>query len=276
MKEQERQEQALMGQERKEQQRIEEQWLIQYGYMCPELEGTGAFARVYRAWDEKRCRMVACKIGENENVWRREVEALRRIAHPLFATCYDSFCRDNRQVIVMEYVSGTTLSTLLARRGILCERVAHRIVLELAEGLRYLHESPEPLIYRDVKPENIIIREDGAVKLIDLGCVGSPGSKSVAGSRGFAAPEQLLGKDPIGFYSDVYGVGKVLQKMLGEDAKSALADVAEACVRSCAEERIPDMRFLLGELSDVKQGKKWRKNLLKDYSCAKNIHIYSA
>ena len=215
------------------------------GYQNPLLVGEGAFSRVYRVWDIKRNRMVACKVSSNHAMLAKEAVYLAQIKHPLFVSFFDYFVEKDIGILVMEYVYGCGLDKLLCRRGKMSVPQTIRIGMDLADGLKYLHEREKPLVYRDLKPENIMIREDGAVKLIDMGCVGERGCRGIAGSRGYAAPEQLLGNAPADAYTDIYGLGKVLLQVLPSKAPENLRRILERCTRAEREDRIPDMRFLM-------------------------------
>ena len=155
--------------------------------------------------------------------------------------------------------------------------------MALAEGLRYLHERPERFLFRDVKPANIMIRQDGSVMLIDFGCVCSMEGRisSRAGTPDFAAPEQLEKNGRLLPACDVYGVGRTLKAMLGPERepiakkpfiegrksiatrhyvrelagrrkRKRLDRILDACTRTEAARRIPDMAQVghaLGRLS---------------------------
>ena len=159
----------------------------------------------------------------------------------------------------------------------------------LAEGLKYLHERQERFLFRDVKPSNIMVRQDGRVKLIDPGCVCSMEEPifSRAGTPDFAAPEQLQKSGELTPACDVYGLGRTLEVMLGEEPCSGrkkpalhknrlpenrfdfiqknvgtenmrekkkrkdLRRILDACTKRDAAERIPDMSqvsIMLGRL----------------------------
>ncbi len=249
------------------------QILQRKGYRTPLLVGEGAFSRVYRAWDEKKRRMVACKVSGKKAMLEREAEYLSGIKHPLFVSFFDYFEENDKAVLVMEYVYGSSLKTLLARRGKMSARQTVRMGLELADGLKYLHERDSAVIHRDIKPEHILIREDGAVKLIDMGCAGAGGSLGIAGSRGYAAPEQLLGNAPADAGMDVYGLGMVLLQMLPAEAPKGLWQILETCTRAEKAERVPDMRFLMGLLKscNLKRKKRIQYNALTKFQYELNV-----
>lgn len=256
------------------------------GYQNPQLVGEGTFSKVYRAWDVKEKCMVACKVSTKKEMLIREAGYLTQIKHPLFVSVFDCFVEGEIGVLVMEYVYGCSLNKLLCRRGKLSVPQTVRMGMDLADGLKYLHERETALIYRDLKPENIMIREDGTVKLIDMGCVGVRGSREIAGSRGYAAPEQLLGNAPADACTDVYGLGKVLLQVLPSKAPEGLRQILESCIRAEREDRIPDMRFLMRLLEPYDRlggRRRWgvpfwdhaAPNTLHYFYCQQNICLFS-
>ena len=129
--------------------------------------------------------------------------------------------------ILLEHFEGISLEKHLMKRGVFSEKEAVRIALELADILRYLHGKREPVIYRDLKPSNIVMKPDGHIALIDFGAarIYSPNRKSDTvnlGTYGFAAPEQFgnLGQtDP---RTDIYCFGMTLLQLIsGVDTKDS-------------------------------------------------------
>ncbi len=247
--------------------------LREKGYRNPVFVGRGTYAAVYRVQSFGTGGFYACKISVEKDLWRRESEYLSRLHHPLFPAYRDSWEAWDKGVLVMEYVPGQDLGMLLKRRKRISQREAVRIAAELAEGLSYLEALREPMLFRDLKPSNIRIREDGRVKLLDLGCacMAEAGQNSFAGTPGYAAPEQLARPEETGFYSDVYALGKLLHYMLtGDDpclppAKKpgirnydrhlsrSLEQLIQECVCSAPRERLPDMRRVACRLREWKE-----------------------
>ena len=226
------------------------------GYENPQAVGRGAFGRVYQVRDVKTGKRYACKVAENMDsrvLLRREVAMQQSIRHPLFARYKAVLEGDFCTLFLMEYVRGQDLSTVLSGKKLkkLSEKQAVRIAIQLAEGLRYLHTLPNPVLYRDLKPENVRITMSGKVKLLDLGCACrlSEAGFTRAGSRGYAAPEQLgrIGVPP-GFYSDVYALGRLLERMTeGVKISAGLNLVISKCISENPSERFQDMDSLLFE-----------------------------
>ncbi len=247
--------------------RLEESLSLR-GYESPVLTGCGAHGAVYRIRESATGRFYACKAGGEEKLWEREKTILEQISHPLFPKYRQSWQEKGTYFLIMEYVAGWTLEELLRRRGRMTQGQAVRIALSLAEGLSYLERLPDAVWFRDLKAENVRIREDGRVKLLDFGCSDREGPRdgSMAGTFGYAAPEQFAPDGKVGACSDVYSFGKLLHYMLtgdnpclppaqkppirAYDAKldGRLEDLVEDCVLAKPQERPPDMERVLRRL----------------------------
>ncbi|MCM1191327.1 MAG: serine/threonine protein kinase [Butyrivibrio sp.] len=205
------------------------------------LLGKGAFAEVYLVED---CigRVYACKVCGRPEMLEREAALQKSAVHSLFPEVYDFRREEAKGCLLMEYVRGESLETILRREGSFREERAAAVGVRLAEGLKYLHEREEPLIFRDVKPSNVMLTPEGDVKLLDFGCACPPGRQADrAGTPGFGAPEQF---EPGGLQTaaaDIYGLGRTLQVMLGQGS-GLLKKIADRCTARNPEERLPDMR----------------------------------
>ncbi len=173
--------------------RVEREVLEERGYACRRLLGEGAFSRVYLVESRVFGERYACKVGKNVSLTKREAEMMARAHHPLFPQYRGLWQEAGFSFLLMEYLPGSSLEDALIRRGRFSPGQTVRVGMELAEGLCCLHR--EGLLFRDVKPANIVIRQDGRVGLVDFGCVCGvrEAACSRAGSPGFAAPEQLAG-----------------------------------------------------------------------------------
>ncbi len=255
----------------------EEQMLDALGYRIRNFLGSGQFARVYLV--EKEGKRAACKISRNKELLEREAQNLSRLRHSLFPA-FIAFEKSGQYgYLFMEYLEGENLVQSIAagrkfgRKGIL------KMGREIASGLQYLHESCG-MVYRDLKPANLIFCKNGRVKLIDAGCICKLGErKSLAGSPGFAAPEQLLAGVEADAGSDVYGLAKTLESLLGasgtvdkEKGKEKWKGkwtrhrsdrrwqrVYRACTEKNLEKRVPDMRSM-ASLLEYAEGKRRKKN----------------
>lgn len=270
--------------EKREQKELKDvQTLNRLGYDPLRLLGQGAFSRVYLVKRLKTRELFACKISEQKNMLFREGELLAQTDHPLFPKCFNVWQEQEMGILLMEYVCGCNLETLLDRRGRFSQTQTVRVGVELAEGLRMLHERREPIFFRDVKPSNIVIRQNGRAKLLDLGIACRSGEYgTLAGTPGYAAPEQLTKGGRLTAACDVYGLGKTLQAMAGTDCGRDLMRVIKACTERQPENRIPDMRGVIEALVSLdgsigrRERMRIRRRISQDYlypdtQCVKSI-----
>jgi predicted Ser/Thr protein kinase len=192
-------------------------------YQLVERLGAGGFAIVYRAWDAALGRTVAVKIlhGGSEHVrerFRREAEAVARLAHPDIVRVYDSGVDDGRMYIVMEFVDGRPLSAVL-RNARLPTHTAAEFMERVARAIHYAHE--RGIVHRDLKPGNVLVRADGRPKILDFGLAhlrerdvdpARPGL--ILGTPAYMSPEQAAGDEPVTALSDVYALGGLLYEMV--------------------------------------------------------------
>lgn len=148
--------------------------------------------------------------------FQREANILAALSHPAIPKIYEFFDTDYRAYLVMEYINGSDLDALLARtRSLPIEKVVDWAI-ELCDVLDYLHSNkPQPIIFRDVKPANIMIDSLGKVRLIDFGIAKIfEGDKkhTMIGTEGYSAPEQYRGD--VNPSSDIYGLGATLHHVL--------------------------------------------------------------
>lgn len=243
------------------------------GYEAVRLLGEGAFSKVALVRKKTLTQLqhtgkrrdglqaedsmdnAACKICCQTGLALREAETLAGIDHPLFPKYLDVWQEGEKVFLLMEYVRGSSLDALLTRRGGFSDIQVVQIGLELAEGLKYLHEMPKPILFRDLKPANIMLRQDGRVKLLDLGCVCTIGPQAdLAGTPGYASPEQLKSGSVLTPASDVYGLGKTLHAMAGRKCGKGLRQVIAACIKERPQERLPDMRGVISALTALERG----------------------
>lgn len=194
------------------------------GYEMVSLIGKGATSLVYCVKNVKTGKNYACKISKESEYAKQESELMKVLAHPLFPRWKEFFITEEEGCLIMEYISGINMEALLSERKHLTQKETVRIGIELAEGLEYLHNRNPQLVFRDLKPLNMILQENGTVRLLDLGAV-CPAGRSfpdstrsgrypIAGSAGYAAPEQMENgaESQIGW--DIYALGKVLYYMI--------------------------------------------------------------
>src|SRR5215469_2839316 len=188
-------------------------------------------AAVYRATNLRTKAIVAIKEMSQDNLtptelreslesFRFEAETLQRLRHPNLPRVYESFSEHSRHYLVMDFIDGTTLEQHQQSRsnGPLPETEVLRWAEQIASVLGYLHSQRPPIIFRDLKPSNIMLTSAGQIKLIDFGIarVFAPGrtrDTQVLGTPGFAPPEQY-GKAQTDARADVYSFGCTLYQLL--------------------------------------------------------------
>ncbi len=195
-------------------------------YELIEKIGDGGMAVVYKAKDRLLNRFVAIKILKPEFVrdpkfidsFRRESQAAAGLSHPNIVSVYDVGKEGNIYYIVMEVLQGDTLSDVIRQEGRLSEERAVEIAKQVALALSSAHK--KNIIHRDVKPHNILMTEDGTVKIADFGIAKAVNSgtivnntSTVMGSVHYLSPEQARG-GYVDARSDIYSLGIVLYEML--------------------------------------------------------------
>lgn len=240
----------------------------------------GGMGSVYLVKDLHLNALAAVKIcknpgqGEGREIVKRETEVLKQLSHPALPRVIDFFEEGENSCLVMEYVEGITLEQHLRRCGRVETEQAVRWAAELAEVLGYLHGRKPPVIYRDLKPANIMIQPEGTLKLVDFGAAfvsayGRERQQAIMGTPGYSAPEQWQGA-PAGKSSDVYGVGIVLHEMLtgipprrflerrpvreyDKSIPGTLEKIVSVCTRERPSERYQTMEQLKTALSGYKK-----------------------
>ena len=184
----------------------------------------GGLGVVYLVKDLHLNKLAAVKLSKNPGNEKekefvfREMEVLRELSHPALPGIIDYFEERESNCLVMEYVDGITLEQYLRKFGRVEVCLAVKWAVELAEVLQYLHSCKPPIIYRDLKPANIMIQPDGRLKLVDFGAAfvssyGQTREQMMVGTPGYSAPEQWQ-RGNAGKASDIYGLGAVLHEML--------------------------------------------------------------
>jgi serine/threonine protein kinase len=193
--------------------------------------GTGGFAAVYKAEDTQLGnRVVAVKemsargltpaeTQEATESFHQEALLLARLSHPNLPRIYEQFEEGGRWYLVMDFIEGQTLEDYLKDRGgRLPVKEALQLAIQLTNVLGYLHARQPPIVFRDLKPGNVMLTPDGRVYLIDFGIArlfkpGQAKDTIAFGSPGYAAPEQY-GKAQTTPRSDVFSLGALLHHMI--------------------------------------------------------------
>ncbi len=194
-------------------------------YEITELVGEGGMANVYKAFDNVENKTVAVKIlkkefAENEEFLRRfrnESKAIAVLSHPNIVKVFDVGFSDQIQFIVMEYIDGITLKEYIEEQGTLSWKDSVHFIIQILRALQHAHN--KGIVHRDIKPQNIMMFDDGTIKVMDFGIAkfaredGKTAADQAIGSVHYISPEQAGGKT-VSDKSDIYSVGVMLYEML--------------------------------------------------------------
>ncbi|MBY0117228.1 serine/threonine protein kinase [Paenibacillus sp. FSL L8-0435] len=224
--------------------RLERGSLLGGRYRIVSILGTGGMSHVYEAEDLKLPgKLWAIKesvtIMPYEGSMETEAALLTSLRHPRLPQIVDFFVpdEDGYTYLVMEYIDGLTLSEYFKQcRGKIPMEQLTELVLQLLDVLSYLHNLNPPVIYRDLKPSNIMITPEHEVRLIDFGIARSYKPQSAEdtvklGTAGFAAPEQY-GSGQTDARSDLYGLGALLLYLMTSGAYTEWIQGVESSIRS--------------------------------------------
>ena len=194
-------------------------------YRIVDKVGSGGMAIVYRAEDIKTNRSVAIKILKPEfnedkefcQRFQREADSISQMTHHNIVNLLDVGIENGHRYLVMEYVQGRTLKEVIREKGRMSPEVAAQIAIRILAALKHAHQNG--IIHRDIKPQNILVHDDGHIKVADFGIATKMDSQTLAhtdnvmGSVHYISPEQASGKE-VGVTGDIYSVGVVMYEML--------------------------------------------------------------
>jgi eukaryotic-like serine/threonine-protein kinase len=223
--------------------------------------GAGGMSTVYRAFDTVLERQVAIKLMHREIAsdsdqlerFRREARAVAQLNHPHVVGVIDAGEDDRTPYIVFEYVEGETLKDRIRRYGRLPVGEAVAYAIEIARALGAAHD--HQIVHRDVKPQNVLIDEEGTAKVTDFGIArslteeGLTADGRVLGTTDYVSPEQALGQD-VGPQSDLYSLGVVLFEMLTGDVPFHGENQVAVAMKHVREE-LPDVLLRRPEASST-------------------------
>ncbi|HET9999292.1 MAG TPA: DUF1668 domain-containing protein [Ktedonobacteraceae bacterium] len=157
--------------------------------------------------------------GINTDRFLREALLLARLSHPAIPTLYDYFFEDGYWYLVMEYLPGPTLASYIRQYAPLPPLEALNYTMQLCDVLDYLHQQALPVVFRDLKPSNVILSPEGRLMLVDFGIAryfkeGQINDTTDFGSPGYASPEQFEGSGQTDGRSDLYSLGVMLHEMI--------------------------------------------------------------
>jgi serine/threonine protein kinase len=212
-------------------------------YRVARLLGQGGFGAVYRAWDIHLNR--ACALKENldtsaeaQRQFEREAQILGSLTHPNLPRVTDHFFVPGQgQYLVMDFIDGEDLETLVARQGPVEASQAITWISQVADALIYLHSQRQPVVHRDVKPANIRITPDGRAMLVDFGLakVYDAHLRTTIGARavtpGYSPPEQY-GQGNTDARTDIYALAATLYTLLtGQEPTESIQRVVGSDLR---------------------------------------------
>ncbi|MDO4647300.1 MAG: serine/threonine-protein kinase [Eubacteriales bacterium] len=288
---------------------LEQGTLIDDKYKVIRRIGHGGMSNVYLVLNERANKLWALKEirkdgGKDPRVTRQslivETKILRQLKQKHLPSIIDVIETEETYLILMDYIEGITLLQVLEERGAVNQEDAVKWSIQMCEVLDYLHTRKPPIIYRDMKPSNIMLKPDGDVVLIDFGAAREyratkAGDTEWLGTRGYAAPEQFGGKGQTDARTDIYNLGATMYHLLTNHDPSlypyeiypirkwnpALSSGLEAIVSKCTkqnpEERYSSCAELMYALKHYKEMEsgyiKHRKRQVKLFaaSCAAGI-----
>ncbi len=225
-------------------------WFSRYKF-CQPL-GQGGMGTIYLAEDRLN-NNSPCVIKQLTNryanpqehqeavrLFKREAALLRGLNHPSVVRVFDSYTtEDGRYFLVMDYVQGKNLEIMLRTGGPFKSEHVAWIAIQCCEVLEYLHGQDPPVIYRDMKPSNLMLTPDGQIVLIDFGIARNFMPKEAATrviSAGYSPPEQYSGKPET--RSDLYSLGQTMFQLLTGQRPKALSSSAPLLVTPYVNERL--------------------------------------
>ena len=259
--------------------------IINDRYQIIKTLGEGGMANVFLAYDKILGRNVAVKILKQEyekdekfiRRFQREALSASNLSHPNIVEMYD-FGEDNGQnYLVMEYVDGKTLKQLIRKRGKLTITEVIDIMLQITDGMSHAHDSY--IIHRDIKPQNIMILENGMIKITDFGIAMAINStqltqtNSIMGSVHYLPPEQANGKGST-IKSDIYSMGILMYELLTGEIPYK-GDVAVEIALKHIKEPLPSIKEVLPSLPQTIENiilKATAKNPKNRYNDAREMH----
>lgn len=203
--------------------------VLQDRYRIVKLLGRGGMGAVYLAEDQrlptnwaikemKKEGLSAAEHAEASELFRTEARLLSELRHRNLPRIVDFFEADDRLYLVMDHIEGETLESRYDRNGPLTVKFAMEMALQIADVLDYLHTRPDPIVFRDFKPGNVMLTPQDEVKLIDFGIArvfrkDQNKDTKALGTPGYAAPEQY-GRGQSGPRTDLYAFGATIHHVL--------------------------------------------------------------
>lgn len=267
--------------------------------------GKGGMSKVYLAMDQNLNKQWAVKeIEKKKNDKNNEVmiqsaiaeaNLIKKLDHPSLPRIVDILNKEDVIYIVMDYIEGEPLSKILNKQGPQPQELVIQWAKELCKVLDYLHTQNPPIIYRDMKPANIMLQPNGNIKLIDFGIAREYKEENLTdtvslGTKGYAAPEQFGGRGQTDARTDVYCLGVTLYHLVtghnpceppydlypirywNPQLSSGLESIIQKCTQLNPEERYQscaELLFALERYNEMEEGyrKLQKKKLNKFIAC---------
>ena len=202
--------------------------IIDEKYKVLSVIGHGGMSTVYLAINEKANKPWAIKEVRKDGIKHFdvvkqslivEIDMLKKLSHKGLPSIVDVIDKDDNFLIVMDYIEGNTLKSVLKEKSVIPQETVVDWALQLCDVLKYLHNRKPPIIYRDMKPSNIMLRSDGSVVLIDFGTAREFKEENVEdttclGTQGYAAPEQFGGQGQTDVRTDIYSLGATIYHLV--------------------------------------------------------------
>lgn len=235
-------------------------------YKILNVLGRGGMSVVYLAMNERVNRQWAIKEVPKDDyrMDRKEMEMMKKLRHPHLPGVNDVIEQGDSLLIVMDYIEGRSLQSILAEHGARPQDQVIRWAGQLCDVLSYLHTREPAIIYRDMKPANVMLKPDGNVMLIDLGAAREYKPQNMKdtislGTKGYAAPEQYDRTGQSDARTDIYSLGVMLFQLLTGESPHALRPICrisdafspglDAIIRKCTQVKKEDRYQSCEELS---------------------------
>lgn len=202
--------------------------VIEGKYEILKLIGTGGMSYVYLAMDKRLNKQWAVKEikktanGKNdeiiENSLLTEANLMKKLDHPALPRIVDIIDNGETIYVIMDYIEGESLDKILCEYGAQPQELVIDWAKQVCDALQYLHSQNPPIIYRDMKPSNIMLKPEGNIKIIDFGIAREYKEQSLAdtkvlGTKGYASPEHY-GNRQTDARSDIYTLGMTMHHLL--------------------------------------------------------------
>ena len=220
--------------------------------------GEGATASIFLLWDRSLERYVVAKCGTEKDILLAEARYLAQSVSKDFPVLYEYKENEEMAFLFMEYILGENLAERLSRIGTYTETEALQILVAVAKLLGTIHHAKNPCVYGDLKPENVMIQQDGRIRLIDLGAVLEVDDKGMdvrsgrkrGATPGYAAPEIWNRKPDI--RNDIYSLGKLMlffaRHTQGLSDNGNYMRIAEKCTEEEIQCRYADTNEFLKDM----------------------------